>query len=373
MKIISFAVFLSIVASIITLGHFVVYKALMYIWGLGGTRMGLTLKYTFIVLGASFIATSLLAMLRYSTLSAWLYAASAVWLGTLYWLFIASVLGALVMFLTSGTSVQPSGILIAKGLIIAALCVSVAGIINARMTRVTEYTVAIQNLPETWQGKKIAVVSDTHLGNVHGERFVRRIVRMINAEAPEAVIIAGDYYDGPPAPLERLAAPLAELTAPKGVYFANGNHEEFYDSSKKYDDALSGARVTVLENASTTIDGLQIVGVNYKDTVTYASTTETLAQSGIQKNTPTILIKHAPTHIKAVSEADIDLVVSGHTHQGQVWPGPYLVKRIYKQFSYGMNTYGQTTVITSSGAGSWGPPQRVGTHGEIVVITLTKK
>jgi hypothetical protein len=96
-------------------------------------------------------------------------------------------------------------------------------------------------------------------------------------------------------------------------------------------------------------------------------------RAGTQKDAPTILIKHAPTHIKAAHEAGVDLVVSGHTHQGQVWPGPRLAKRIFKQFAYGMHTYGETVAITSSGAGSWGPPQRVGTHGEIVVITLTKK
>jgi hypothetical protein len=373
MKIIRFAVFLSIVSSILALGHLVVYSALMRIWGLEGTHTGTVLGYAFVVLGASFLVMSIVTMLRYGRIGAVLYTASALWLGTLYWLFGASVLGAFVVLATSGTSSESAGIFFAKALITLALAASIGGLINARLTRTTRYSVSIKNLPDTWHEKKIVLLSDTHLGNIHGPRFMRRIVRMAQHENPEAVIIAGDYYDGPPAPLTHFAEPLKNLKTPKGIYFANGNHEEFYDSSKKYDDALRSVGVIVLDNERIEIDGLHIVGTNYKDTTTHESTTETLVRAGTQKDAPTILIKHAPTHIKAAHEAGVDLVVSGHTHQGQVWPGPRLAKRIFKQFAYGMHTYGETVAITSSGAGSWGPPQRVGTHGEIVVITLTKK
>jgi predicted MPP superfamily phosphohydrolase len=85
------------------------------------------------------------------------------------------------------------------------------------------------------------------------------------------------------------------------------------------------------------------------------------------------LIKHAPTILSEVESKNFDLVVSGYTHNGQMWPGSYIAKKIFKEFSYGLNFLNKMAVVTTSGTGTWGPPQRIGTRSEIVVITLKNK
>ena len=247
--------------------------------------------------------------------------------------------------------------------------VSLAAILNSNATRITRYEVAIENLPENWHGKKVALVSDTHLGNVRGFRFAKKIVRMVNAENPELVLIAGDFFDGPKVPFEKFASPLKDIRAPKGAYFAEGNHEEF-SSSAPYLDAIRAAGVHVLVNEKTEVDGIEIIGINYNVSNGDAETKKILDTIGVSQTMPSILIKHAPNGIRAVADSGVDLQVSGHTHRGQVWPGSLLARRVFGKFEYGMNEMDGLTVVTGSGAGTWGPPQRVGTHSEIVIITL---
>ena len=193
----------------------------------------------------------------------------------------------------------------------------------------------------------------------------------IENENPEMVLIAGDYYDGTPANDEAIAKLMSNLKTERGIIFAPGNHED-YGNRSNYEKFLSNASVEFLDNEMINVGGLQIVGINYNT----GSNKDTLAliinDLVLKDDLPKILIKHAPTNILVVDEAGFDLVVSGHVHNGQIWPGPWIAKKIYKEFSYGMNLLNNMTIITTSGVGTWGPPQRVGTNSEIVVINLQK-
>jgi predicted MPP superfamily phosphohydrolase len=359
----TFSFVLLCICVILALAHWLIYATTVRVWGLQGSRYLPMVKLSTVILCFSFVGLSVLNMRIYTLVGSWLYTASAVWLGTVLWLTIASIL-ALAVFSFSPTT--------SKALIILALLVSTYGVIHGSTITTKTYSVAIPNLPEAWVNKKVALIADTHLGSVRGHRFTKKVVEKINAENPDAVFIAGDFYDGPPAPYKKLAEPLSKLTASKGIFFANGNHEEFQFSTKVYEDAISQANVTVLSDAMTVVDGLQIIGVNYRTTNDVEQATKTLASIGINPSIPSILIKHSPVAVEAVRDAGISLQVSGHTHRGQVWPMSLLVNRIYKQFAYGQHVTGGTTVITTSGAGTWGPPQRIGTNNEIVIITLTQ-
>src|SRR6202163_1114717 len=125
-------------------------------------------------------------------------------------------------------------------------------------------TVRLANLPAVWHGRKAALISDVHLGHVRNGRFLRRLVATILREEPDAIFIAGDLYDGTAIDAERAAQPLSQLTAPHGVYFVAGNHEQFGDDAK-YLNAISAAGVRVLSNEKVEVDGLQIVGVPYRN------------------------------------------------------------------------------------------------------------
>jgi predicted MPP superfamily phosphohydrolase len=363
--------FLLVIEGLIMFGHFLVYSALISAFHISGRAQNIT-WWLFAILSVSFLVTSLITNAVYSPLLKPIYAASAIWLGTLYWLVFSSVIYFIILGLASIFSFTIPQNIIGSILFLVGILVSGYGLYHAEQTQITRYTVKIKNLPEIWQGKNIALVADTHLGDVRNLSFDTKIAKLINSQHPEMVLVAGDFYDGPPVNFEELAQNFAHnINAPKGIYYANGNHEQFSDNSK-YTNALSSANIHVLKNTFTVIDGLQIAGVDYNNTTNYENTKKTLADIKLDPVLPTILIKHAPMGLQAVAEKGIDLQVSGHTHQGQVWPGSWLTSKIFGKFAYGLQTTGSLQVITTSGAGTWGPPQRVGTNAEIVVITLQK-
>ena len=257
-------------------------------------------------------------------------------------------------------------------LFITALGLSIYGVINSFDVKVTKYTVAINNLPEVWNNKNIVMFSDTHFGSIRNLSFAKKLVGKINEQNPEIVIIAGDYYDGPPTNNKEVAESLKGLKTQKGIYFAPGNHED-YGNISEFSSALSSAGVVVVSNKKVEVAGLTIVGLDYQTGSNIEMLSKILSSLNISKDQPKILIKHAPSNLSEVEKQGYDLVLSGHVHNGQIWPGPWLARKIFKEFSYGLNYFNKMAVITSSGAGTWGPPQRVGTKSEIVLIHLVNK
>ncbi len=175
-----------------------------------------------------------------------------------------------------------------------ALLAAVVAIINASAVRITRLTVNLPGLPEKWRGRAAALVSDTHLGHVHDLPFMREIVRKLNQLRPDVVFITGDMYDGTAAPLDRLAEPWKELTAPHGAYFITGNHEEFTDR-RKYLDAVTRSGVHVLNNEKVEIEGLQLVGVHYPEANDPARFTAILQSAAIDRARASILLIACPS------------------------------------------------------------------------------
>jgi predicted MPP superfamily phosphohydrolase len=113
---------------------------------------------------------------------------------------------------------------------------------------------------------------------------------------------------------------------------------------------------------------LQIIGVDYRDTRREEPFRSILKKIGIDRQKPSILLKHAPLHLQAARDHGITLQLSGHTHQGQVFLFRFITSRVYQGYDYGLKRFGDLLVYTSSGAGTWGPPMRVDTKPEIVVL-----
>jgi hypothetical protein len=210
-------------------------------------------------------------------------------------------------------------------------------------------------------------VSDVHLGHVNGSRFLRRIVSRLRQLGPDVVFITGDLYDGTKVDPRVLAEPWQEFSPAFGAYFVTGNHEEFSDP-RKYLEAVNDSRVRVLNNEKILIDGLQVVGVHFGDSTHPDRFRSVLKGAELERGRASILLSHAPHALSIAEEAGISLQLSGHTHGGQIFPFTWFTRWIFGPYTYGLARHGGMAVYTSSGAGTWGPPMRVGTRPEIVLF-----
>jgi predicted MPP superfamily phosphohydrolase len=247
--------------------------------------------------------------------------------------------------------------------------VTAYGLVNAAWLRVTRVTISLPNLPAAWEGRIAALVTDMHLGNVYGIGFARRIVSRLAKLNPDAVFIAGDLFDGAAIDHANAAAAWGKLVTPLGVYFVTGNHDEFFFRTAVL-AAVRSAGIHVLDNEMIDLEGIQIVGVHDADASDPLRFREILSRVQIDRGRPSILLSHQPANLMIAEEAGLSLQLSGHTHAGQYWPWSALVRRIYGPFAYGLSRFRELRVLTSSGAGSWGPPLRIGTRSEIVLITF---
>jgi predicted MPP superfamily phosphohydrolase len=174
-------------------------------------------------------------------------------------------------------------------------------------------------------------------------------------------------YDGTAIDARRAAEPLSELVAPHGVYFVAGNHEQFGDDSK-YLHAIAAAGVRVLSNEKVEAEGLQIIGVPFRNATQRRHLESALHDVQLDRDRASILLTHAPNYPEIAEAAGVSLQLSGHTHLGQFLPWSWMARRIYRQFVYGLSRIGEMQVFTSSGAGTWGPPLRLGSNPEIVML-----
>ena len=418
------AVFITIVQSIIFAGHLFIFATWAVFWG--GVASGAAVKAALAGLSISFVSASLLGWYFHNRLVRLYYTLAAFWLGLSSYLMWAAVLCWLTWGFSAVARLNWTTQHIADVLFAVAGLTALYGVVNAAWLRVVRIKVQLSNLPEQWRGRTAALVTDTHLGHIRNGRFVRRVVRKLTSLRPDVVFLAGDVYDGTAADFDKLAEPWAELienlsdpgaagaeshrggaearrktkvgssaayaesqysastggvekdrsaTAVLegegflGVYYILGNHEEFY-SHAEFLPPLENAGVRFLNNEKVDLDGLQLVGVHYRDAVAEERYGQVLRRIGIDRSRASILLLHAPVRLAVAEEEGISLQLSGHTHGGQFFPYTLVARRVWGKFIHGLQQLGSLQVFTSYGAGTWGPPMRVGTRPEIVLITF---
>ncbi|MGH9452880.1 MAG: metallophosphoesterase [Terriglobia bacterium] len=366
-----FAIFIVLIQSILFLAHWVVYETVAGFLVRADPPAISPLAVAFALASVSFVTASVLAF-RYSHWAVRVfYTICATWLGILSLCFFASGACWILYALSRLLGMHWDGRALAAILLSSAVAASLYGIINAARIRVNRITLTLPNLPDSWIGRTAALVSDTHLGHVRGYGFIRRILKVLTALKPDVVFIGGDLYDGTAADIDRLAEPWSRFSAPLGAFFVCGNHEEFSDS-RKYIRAVEQRGIRVLNNEKVSVDGLQIVGVHHRDSAHAERFKSILQAAGLDRDRASILLTHAPYHLAAVEQEGISLQLSGHTHGGQFFPFTWITSRIYGKFVYGLNRLTTLMVYTSSGAGTWGPPLRVGTRPEIVLFQFER-
>jgi predicted MPP superfamily phosphohydrolase len=359
--------FMAVFQSILFSTHFLLYETWTFSPTGSDVHGGLWIGLVLGVLSVSFLAASLLAFRYTNAPLRVFYRAAAVWLGLLTFLFLAAGSSWIVFGLARLAGLDVNFHRIVELLFGVAVVAGLYGVFNASWTRITRTTVKLANLPEAWRGRRAALISDLHLGHVRNGSFLRRMVAKIVKEEPDLIFIAGDLFDGTAIDAGRAAEPLNELTAPHGVYFVAGNHEQFADDSK-YLRAIAAAGVRVLSNEKVEADGLQIIGVPYRNATRDGHLASVLHGIGVDRDRASILLTHAPDRPEVAEAAGVSLQLSGHTHVGQFIPWSWMARRIYRQFVYGLSRIGEMQVFTSSGAGTWGPPLRLGSNPEIVML-----
>ena len=295
--------------------------------------------------------------------------ATSVAMGFLNFAFLAALFCWPTAWVATGTGLTLDREWLAWTLLGGSQLMALYGLVNGARLHVTKYTIHLHNLPSSWQGQDVVLVSDIHVGVIRGPEFVRRIVARLRELAPKAVFVPGDMFDGAKVDIARTVEPWTDFRPPSGTYFVTGNHDEFGDPTP-YLDALTAAGVRVLDNEKIVVDGLQIVGVHNSNSHRSATYRELLERAQIDSSQPSILLLHRPAHLEIAEKAGISLQLSGHTHAGQFPLWTFLVRQIYGRFTYGLNRLDSLQIVTSSGAGSGGPPFRVGTRSEIVVLRL---
>ncbi len=273
------------------------------------------------------------------------------------------------------------------------ILLSVYGILHARHVRLRSYDVEIAKNQET-DSLKIALLADLHLGNTVGIHHAEQIDRQIRRIQPDLIIFAGDIFDNDFDTIrdaDRISQIFRELPSTYGSFAVWGNHdidevilagftfnsgEDAASSDPRMDQFLKNSGIQLLKDESLLIDhsfyltGRLDASSRVKSGIIRKTAQELLAPLDHEK--PLIVIDHQPSDLDALAGAGADLVLSGHTHDGQLFPGNLTTRLTWKN-SYGKQSIGSMTSIVTSGVGVWGPAMRIGTSSEVVEINVSFK
>lgn len=217
----------------------------------------------------------------------------------------------------------------------------------------------------------IVQISDLHIGGLIDHNFIKASVIKINALKPDIVFITGDLIDTALEHIEESIRELDNISSKYGVYYILGNHEYFHEPLKII-DFIKSTNITLLLNENIAIDALKLNVVGVTDRIGYRVGLLVpdihKAFKGCNADYKTILLAHQPKFIEELGTYKPELILSGHTHGGQIWPFEYLV-RLQQPYVKGLHALDNGThIYVNSGIGFWGPPMRLASQAEITYI-----
>ncbi len=240
------------------------------------------------------------------------------------------------------------------------------GFYSARHPKVERVTIHSDKLPPG-SSLRIAQISDVHLGILIGRQRLDRMLAQLDALQPDILVSTGDLVDAEAHHLDGLSSRLAAYQPRHGKFAITGNHERYAGLEHALDfHVRSGFKLLRLETAEVT-EAITLAGVD--DPAVHASgTDEARMLAAIPAGRFVVLLKHQPT---IDSQSRFDLQLSGHTHNGQIFPFGLLVKAVYPLISGRYALPGDSQLYVSRGTGTWGPPIRILSPPEITLIELT--
>jgi hypothetical protein len=373
------AVFFIIVVALYALLNIYLYsKGLNAIPALQSHK--LLYSITFFILATVFIVAKVIEARHSSVVTDILNIVGGFWLAFMLYGFLFFLLSDIILLILklSGTISADIIPLFRKWsfIVIAALSLLLiaGGFINAIIPVVREYNITINKPADNVKSLRIAAVSDIHLGSIIRKRSIIKLSSMLKEIDPDIVLLLGDIIDGEIGPVLR-GDLLQYFTCPKcnfGLFAVAGNHE-YIGGGGKTIPYIESKGIRVLKDEIVTLNGgIQLLGRIDKDASRFYAK-ERLPLGELMKkadNTkPVILLDHQPFHLDESVKNGIDLQLSGHTHNGQMWPLNHITRMIY-DISYGYQKRGNTHIIVSSGYGLWGPRVRSGSRSEVLLINI---
>lgn len=365
-----FAAFLAIVLAVWAAMHGYVFWRLASVPVVAAYVPGRTLFWVAVALAASYPLARSLNAWKLGALGSPLEVVAATWIGVLFLLLSTLVIADVITL--GGWLLSSQAPVIRGWAAIAALGLSALALVQGlRPPVVRDCAVRLAGLPPGRDGLVLVALSDLHLGTLIGERWMARLIAQVNGLKPDAVVIVGDLVDGEVGRLEALLPVLRTLRAPLGVWAVTGNHE-YYAGLERSVRLLEDAGYTVLRDRWAEIaPGLVLAGVDDLTARRQFGRTGRPLEEALANRPPgaTIVLSHSPLQAGTAAAAGAGLMLSGHTHDGQIWPFGYLVRLSYRLLG-GRYEVGGMPVIVCRGTGTWGPRMRLWRPSEILRITL---
>ncbi len=271
----------------------------------------------------------------------------------------------------------------------SALCVSYAiGVlvsawaiwIERRFVRVRRLDVKITDLPAEFDGYTIAQLSDLHVGSFDPKKRALQWVALSNSLNPDLAVVTGDLVTGGTGFYADVADAIAALRAKDGVFVSMGNHDQAHNDELSRLIEARGPTVAVLRNTAHTVHrgDAQLVVAGLDGRIASSADAAKVVRSCATgaPGAPLVLLSHYPWTFKAVAAAGADLVLTGHTHGGQLaipfFSQRYNLARLTRQLSRGLYYSGKTAMYVNAGLGTTGPPMRLAVPPEIALVTLRR-
>jgi len=320
--------------------------------------------YIILVISAlSYLIANMIITNHSDAISRGVYYIAGLWMGFMFYSFCVLLIYFVIDLATPITS-KLLGIIILLGV----LSILIYGVFNAEKLTVKEINI------QTSKNADLRVVqfSDMHLGAVYGKDRLNDVVVKINELKPDVVVITGDLIDGKYNYDKSIFQLLNNITA--DIYLVSGNHEQ-YAGFALVEDLLKGTKVKWLRDEVIEYHGIQLIGLSDSgDKLKVNMMLESMnVSTKLDSDKYKILLYHRPTGWKDASKY-VDLMLSGHTHAGQIWPFKYL-SWIEAHAAHGVYRIdgGEFMLYVSPGTGGWGPPMRIGSHPEITVFNIQKQ
>ncbi len=336
-----------------------------------------------IFLAMSYVAGRLFENIWVSPISVVLIYIGSFWLAFMIYLFLQLLIIDFIRLIEHFIHFIPSFLtkdinktkrIIALSVVLLTIIIVAAGFINKNMIVTKKYNIKIKKNAGELKSLNIVMASDLHLGTINSYGFMYDVAEKINSFNPDIILLAGDIIDEDLAPVIKydVGEHLLRLKAKYGVYGITGNHE-YIGGVEPAVEYLKKYNINIIRDEAVKIDNsFYVIGREDIAIKQFAGKERKKLSDilkGKNKSLPLIMMDHQPFKLEDAQQNGIDLQLSGHTHNGQLWPFNYIVEKVYES-AWGYRVIGNTHYYVSCGVGGWGPPIRTGSRPEIINFKL---